>query len=797
VQADLTARTLRIGVTELVARAAERGVGFSARGGSRAAWLGAALHARYQAAAKATNPDYRAEVALRRTIEIGDWSVELRGRCDGLRPAAGPETETAEWVIEELKTGRRLPSAKSLDVRGFVFQARLYAFMASESLAARCAANWIWIPAGGDDPIVHPIPDEPAALDAELAQTVARVIAEVEREETVRKARRTSAASVRFPFANRRDGQEEIERAVMQALESGEHLLLQAPTGIGKTAAVLTPVVRHVLARDQRAFVATASTLQQHGTVATLRAIDPGGIGLAARIRAKRRMCATETMLCHPVHCDHAESYGQRLRESGALERCISGSPILEPETVWREAVQARLCPFELSLDAADRLPITVGDCNYVFDPVVALPRWSDPDELADAVLIVDEAHRLPARARDALSNALAVSTVQLAIEQAALGGAPIHHRQRLIAEGLARYLEDEVEDALQGVDGTVLREPDPERVDGVFGELDLGVEETLAVLDGAMAEGPHKSFLELAWQAFAWRAEPLGHHQRVAIREAGDCRLERWCIDPAPALARVFSAASSVIALSATLSPSDLHADLLGLDRDRRSETIVYGAAVRDRQQVVIDPRVSTRFKDRNENEPAITRSISRLLDEVPGNAMILAASFATLERLRPGLMPSRHRLALQRAADGEPERQRMLEDLGESSDLAVLAVAGGALAEGVDTAELGLRLIVVVGPCLPAMDAKSGLLVEHYEEANGAGFDMAIALPGMTRVIQSAGRLLRRDEDYGLVVLYGDRFLRAPYRDWLPEPWLDGEEPEALVADPAEAARVFFAAR
>ncbi len=180
-----------------------------------------------------------------------------------------------------------------------------------------------------------------------------------------------------------------------------------------------------------------------------------------------------------------------------------------------------------------------------------------------------------------------------------------------------------------------------------------------------------------------------------------------------------------------------------------------------------------------------------------MPGNALVLVSSFAVLERLRARLGPTRHRILVQRREDGEPERTRTLAELRGGSDVAVLAVAGGALAEGVDTAELGLRLVAVVGPCLPSVDPKSQLLIEHYEESFGAGFDMAVALPGMTRVIQSAGRLLRREEDFGLVVLYGERFLRSPYRDWLPEPWLEGGEPEDLVADPVDAAREFFAGR
>ena len=794
-RADPASRTLRLGVTELVGHFTEWGIGFAARGGSRAAWLGAALHARYQAEAALRVPGYRSEVPLARTATLGGWTLELRGRCDGLRPAA--QDDDVGWVVEELKTGRRSPSPGSPGAEAFALQARLYAWMASEQLGARIRAEWIWLPAGGGDPSVHTIANDSGALERQLGRLVSRIGDEALREEAVRRERRQRAESVRFPFASRRHGQREIESAVENALETGAHLLLQAPTGLGKTAAVLTPVLRHVLARDRRAFVASASTLQQRGAMETLRAIAPRALPVAARLRAKRRMCATGTLLCHPRQCDHAEDYGRRLRETGASEQLLAAGPLVEPDLVWKQASATRLCPFELSLDTADRVPVTVGDANYIIDPVVALPRWSDPDELEDAVLVIDEAHRLPARAREALSSALSAQSAAEAAHAAALGGAPIHRRQRELAEATAAWIDDEVGDSLGSADGAALREPEPEHALRLLADLDAGVDETLAALDGAAAEGPHAAFLDLAWLAFRWRAEPLGSHARVAVRENGDARLERWCLDPAPALQRVFGAAASVITMSATLSPTDLYADLLGLDPDRVATTTVPGRAPGERQRVVIEPRVSTRYADRGEDEPRIAASLSALLDEVPGNALILTSSFAALDRLQVRLAPARHGLRAQRPDDGEPERSRLLDELQTSSSLAVLAIAGGALAEGVDTAGLGLRLVAVVGPCLPRLDPKNQLLVEHYEEQRGAGFEMAVALPGMTRVIQSAGRLLRRDDDFGLIVLYGGRFLRTPYRDWLPESWLGGGEPEDLVADPVEAARQFFAAR
>jgi Rad3-related DNA helicase len=133
-------------------------------------------------------------------------------------------------------------------------------------------------------------------------------------------------------------------------------------------------------------------------------------------------------------------------------------------------------------------------------------------------------------------------------------------------------------------------------------------------------------------------------------------------------------------------------------------------------------------------------------------------------------------------------------VDALRGTSGVLGLAIAGGALAEGFDTSGLGLRAVAVLGPCLPAPDARRELEREYYEESQGDGFSVAYALPGMTRVIQSAGRLLRQDDDRGVIALYGARFLREPYRSLLPGAWLRGGEPEDLVGDPARAAREFF---
>ena len=167
---------------------------------------------------------------------------------------------------------------------------------------------------------------------------------------------------------------------------------------------------------------------------------------------------------------------------------------------------------------------------------------------------------------------------------------------------------------------------------------------------------------------------------------------------------------------------------------------------------------------------------------------------SHGFLDRVRSQLRPGARRVLSQERGDGELERSRVVDELRRRSDLLVLAVAGGGLAEGVDYAGAGLSAVAVIGPCLPSPSTRRALLAEHFDECFERGFEFAYALPGMIRVVQSAGRLLRTGADRGVIALYDRRFLREPYRSLLPEEWLARGAPEDLRGDPAAVARQFF---
>ncbi len=727
-------------------------------------------------------------MSLAETLAHRAWSVTLRGRADGVRPDGGG------WRVEELKSGDARADAAA---RTFQLQAALYARMLEAARGGPVSAELVWL--GGTQPIRERVELEPAATERALRAALEPTIAAVERRSAARAAERRAADEIRFPFPSLRAGQAEILAHVERALAERELLLLEAATGSGKTAAVLTPALRFALATGRRLVVLTASTLQQHAIVETLRRLAPGRLQLATRLRAKARMCARGDLLCHETICEHARDYAEKRTHGELVARCFDAEGLALPDAVFALGSEARACPFELQLDAAREAPVTVCDLNYAIDPLSTGPELRDPARLRDTIFVIDEAHQLPERARAARSVALGGRDVRAAIEAGSLGSSALHRELRELAETLAAQLQQTaLEAGARPEHDERVHEPPAEALSALseaFGALSLRAARTLA---GTPA-GPLAPLFTLAFQLDRFAAslgsgEP-GFVSLVGFAE-GEPSFERYCRDPSPALGRLFESCYAAIGCSATLSPAELYVAALGLPRERAVHARIAPEDRSARRAVVIDAGVSTAEAQRTREAPRIARRLAALCAAVPGNCLALFPSHAFLERVHAALPAGARRVLRQERREGESERSRIVNELRRSHDLLVLAVAGGGLAEGVDYAGAQLGAVAVIGPCLPSPSTRRALLAEHFDEHFDRGFEFAYALPGMTRVVQSAGRLLRTGSDRGVIALYDRRFLREPYRSLLPEEWLGGGAPEDLRGDPAVVARRFFTA-
>lgn len=795
---DTEGLVIELSVADLLDPQLARSIGFAHRGGFERLWLGQAIHGRYQEGALAEDPTYRREVALRIEIDHRGWRVVVSGRADGLRKG-----DDGGRVVEEIKSVRRegqlSPAVRDLYER----QAKLYAWMLAKLEPGPVAAELVLIPIGGDG-----VERLEVALDLDAIETAVRrrlnqLLREHDAERSAREERRRAGGALPFPHGAPRPGQDEIVAAVERALDAGEHLLVEAPTGIGKTVAALWPAVRHALERDRRLFVLTAKNLQQEMALKVLRQLATGGGLHALRLRAKARMCANGEVICHEDYCGFARDYYAKLAASGVVPRLLGEEAVLDPDLVFSAAAQAEVCPFEVSLDLAGRSQVVVCDYNYAFDPYVALTDFAADADLSETILVIDEIHNLVDRGRGYLSPELPATAARRAAESAAHGGAPVHRRLEAVATEVAELVEGAVESALAerpDGDGAVETLLPEDALWRLRPELDAAFVDYLEYQRETKSFRADDPFVDLYFQ-FLRFLEGLVHtgaaFARLAERRGEERLIRILCKDPSRYLARVFSRCHAVVGLSATLSPPEFYRDLLGFDPARTDHLTVASPFPPERRATVVDDSVATVWRERAANVERIAARLAEFADAVPGNCLVLFPSFQFLADVAGRLKPAGKRVFVQQRTDSERDREALLDALRGAvlGDVMLLAVAGGVFAEGVDYPGDMLRAVAVVGPCLPVPTLDTRLLQAYYEERFERGFEYAFVVPGMTRVVQAAGRLIRSADDFGVIALFDRRFLDRPYRDRLPADWVPAEGPQALSGDPAGVARAFFA--
>jgi DNA excision repair protein ERCC-2 len=793
---DPVESTLRIAVTELLDD--PRRSGFARRGGIERLWWGQALHARVQAASAAADPSYRSEVSLRTDLHHAGWKVLLHGRADGIR-----EDANGGLVVEEIKSIRRDAAADA--ARGDIhrLQAALYAWMLQRERGVAVSAELLWVEIGSGRITRETVPLDLAVLESTLRARIDDCLERFEAERRQRATRRSAAERLRFPHTSLRRGQEKIIRAVESALEQREHLLLQATTGIGKTVATLFPALRFALANDKQLYVLTPKSLQQEMAMAALASLDPGEIALGVRLRAKTTMCANQTMTCHEEYCAFARDFGRKTQEGGLVRRVLEERPVVDPETLFEIAVGGKVCPFQLSLIVAREAVVTVGDYNYAFDPIVSLREFSSDADLEGAILVVDEIHNLVERARQIWSPSLEGAVVRRAERVAALGGASVHRDVEALCGELLDTIDETLEEAAPGAaqESWSLEHALPaERLFALRPRLDAAFVDYLEYRIDTRSMEQDDAFLALYFALLRFLdvlSDAGDRFAQLVERVGGIGRLRLLCKDPGKRLGAVLNRCHSVIGLSATLTPTEFHRDLLGLDSERSAAVAIPNPFPPEHQCVVIDASVTTLWRDRARESPRIARRIAEFSDQVPGHCLALFPSHAFLAEVAEQLPITEKTLLRQGREDGGRQREAILRELRDpqARPVLLLAVAGGVFAEGIDYPGGSLRGVAVVGPCLPAPDLDRRLLESEYDERFGKGFDYAYAIPGMTRVVQAAGRLIRSERDTGVITLLGRRFLREPYRSLLPEAWPGARAAEDLAGDPAAVARRFFA--
>ena len=743
---------------------------------------GARMHRKIQ---KSQPAGYRAEVSLQHEqildFEGRTFALTIEGRADGIYD----DPETCH-TIDEIKCMLRDVETLTSPVTVHLAQARCYAYIeALQNDLPEISVRMTYVHLDTEHIRYFYETFDLGSL-AEWFLSLCREYCRYAKwEQDHKEARDASLLSLPFPFEYR-PGQKDLVTGVYRTILQRRKLFIEAPTGVGKTVSALYPAVRSMgQGLTEKIFYLTAKTIARTVAEECCETLCGAGAALfSVTLTAKEKLCVLDTPDCNPVACPRANGHFDRvgeailaildlaLRDSEDGGRSHAGFPVLR-DTILEHAERYQVCPYELSLDVALFADIIICDYNYVFDPTAYLRRFFSEGITRDYVFLIDEAHNLVERSREmysanlikedflACKRALAenhpaaarmcdsVNKSLLALRKECDGftvfGSGIHAPDRLMelqgrAERLCSALADVLSDR---------KRPVPEEAV----ELYLNLRHFLAMFDGL--EDRYTSYGDYT--------------------ENGHFFVRLQCMDASAFLAERVGLGRSAVYYSATLLPIAYYKEQLGGEPD---DYAVYSPSPFDpaRRLVMVARDVDTRYKNRTATEfSKIADYIRTMVAARKGNYIAFFPSYRFVSEIAEALGDWDGELLVQTAGLTEAERERYLAAFEEEHEGSLLGlfVMGGIFSEGIDLRRDSLIGAIIVGPGLPMVCNERELFREYYEQKSGQGFAYAYLYPGMNKVLQAAGRVIRTILDAGCILLLDDRFGTPSYRALFPREW------------------------
>ena len=720
-----------------------------------------ALHQRIQR----SRPDvYEPEVVVSHTCKSGPWSIHISGRIDGIFRYAD------RMVIEEIKTTVRNPKdSGDAENPHHWAQLKLYAYMLSmehdlESVDtcltyARLHSNASW-------EIRRTF--SRTDLEAFFSPLILRLVQRTEGIQHFQSLRDQSIGSLRFPFKECRRGQQHMMEEVYQVIVDGDQLFVQAPTGIGKTMAVILPALKTLSqGKIDRMFYLTArSTGKQVAEEAFSILMDQGLRMKTVTLTAKEKICFHDDAECNRDECEFAKGYHDRIDE--AITRAFE-TDCLNRDVIEETARQYMVCPFELSLELSELADCIICDYNYVFDPQANLRRFfSRPREAY--LFLVDEAHNLVDRSREMFS-------------------ADIRKQVFLDVRRQVKKVLPDVYSALGKVNTCLLRfmKASPDKAQA-FAETELPEDLWLALSDfikvcekwlALNRDAPFReALLELYFgvSRFLKVTELFDASYAVCCeRFAKDFRVRLFCIDPSGPLSRVLEKGRATIFFSATLTPTEYFQKIFGCGE--ASSGLVLASPFPQENLCVMVSNVSTLFRNRRNTREMVASLIQSLVSQKIGNYLIFFPSYSYMTMVVKSfkaLFPEFETL-VQTPRLTEVEREGFLQRFSRhnSSTLVGFAVMGGVFGEGIDLVGDRLTGAAVVGVGMPPPNLERELINAYFAEQYNAGYEFAYIFPGFNKVLQASGRVIRSETDRGAILLIDRRFTSRNYQSMFPGDW------------------------
>lgn len=732
---------------------------------------GGRIHRKIQRSMPST---YRAEVPLKTAFEDGDLQLVVEGRADGI------DRRDGMVLVDEIKgvyaDVTRFTEAKPLHLA----QAYCYACM----LAREEGLSGVTCQITYCDLDTEEIRRFQTVRTAEELETWMTDLAEqyfrwAHFQADHREERNLSGEALDFPY-DYRPGQKRIAVDVFRAVRRSRNLFVQAPTGVGKTLSVLFPSVKAMAeGLTERIFYLTAKTVTASVAEENLQVLLSRGLDLlACTIRAKEKLCPNEVFECNPELCPYAKGHFDRVND--AVFELLKEGGLFTAERLLAAAEKAGVCPYEFALDVSVWCDTVIADYNYAFDPRVRLRRYFSEGTGGDYIFLVDEAHNLPDRASEMYSASLVKEDVlalkKLIMKKDGRTSRALDRLNRAMLS-LRRNLGDYPEVGRGILSGTVAELPDinflMEPLTGSYFELSRLLEEQKnfperkEVLTG---------FFEI--RTFLETAEQAGEGYRIYARFDDDgFRIRLLCVDPSARLKKCLESARTTVFFSGTLLPVQYYKEMLTGDPE---EYAIYTESPFDPENrlLLAASDVSSRYQRRTETEfRRIAEYLRITVSAKTGNYLAFFPSYEFLGKVEKVLRIPGTEILVQEKEMDEDQRRAFLSVFAKAdgNSRLGLCVMGGAFSEGIDLAEDRLIGCIVVGTGLPAINPESELVKEYFDAAGKDGFDYAYRYPGMNKVRQAAGRLIRTDRDRGVILLLDDRFLTPRSRSLFPLEWAD----------------------
>lgn len=789
---------------------------------------GSKIHRKIQ---RSMGENYQAEVPLALTIEAEEYMLVIEGRADGIAygelPNQNSEKEaytqdtfldrtgkSEEMVyIDEIKGVYRNVATMEAPVYVHKAQAMCYAYIyALQNHLDQIGVQMTYCNLDTEDVKLF---QEVFAWDA-LADWFGNLIAEYRKwadwQIMWRRKRQESIQNLEFPYPYR-EGQRKLVGDVYRTIRRGKNLFLQAPTGVGKTISTIFPAVKAVGEElADRIFYLTAKTITATVAKETFGLLrEQGYQAKIIQLTAKEKLClcgntAIEQeaadqdnpypdfpqikLECNPQNCPYAKGHFDRVND--AVFELLQTSDLFTREEILAQARKHRVCPFELSLDVATWCDNILCDYNYVFDPNVYLKRFFQDSSKEKYLFLVDEAHNLVDRSREMYSATLYKEDI-LAVKKIMKP-----HNQ-----AIARTL-DKCNKAMLDFK----RECENYSVCESVGVLTFYLMRLVSQMEEFFEkprEFPDKKtvldfYFELRNFVNIYDLVDENYVIYDEMQEDGRFMIKLFCVDPSKNLQKCIDKSVSTIFFSATLLPINYYKRLLSTKEDNYA---IYAQSTFDETQrlLAFGRDVSTKYTRRGPAEyEKIARYIRAAIRSKKGNYMVFFPSYKMMQDVydvfvrverecdtRNGVAVSDEQniaeesleesltIIMQHSNMNEAEREEFLQafEQEDSGTLVAFCVMGGIFGEGIDLKNDRLIGAVIVGTGLPQISNEREILKQYYDKQGLSGFDYAFRYPGINKVLQAAGRVIRTQEDRGIIVLLDERFLQSDYNALYPREW------------------------